>query len=111
MLRKLAFLLAPIVLFGAACGGGGGSATKPASPTSPAVRDANGDGIYDSSQPTAAPTATLPPAPPPTLPPIPTESQPAGSPPSDDHTDMPEIRSSNASNHSQLDRALAYRKS
>jgi hypothetical protein len=54
MLRKLAFLLAPIVLFGAACsGGGGGSATKPASPTGASVHDANGDGIYDSSQPPA----------------------------------------------------------
>lgn len=53
MLRKLIFVLLPVVLLGAACSGGSGdSATKSTPQASTPVRDGNGDGIYDPSQPT-----------------------------------------------------------
>jgi hypothetical protein len=86
MLRKLVLVLLPIVLLGAACsGGGGGSATKPTLPAGSSVRDANGDGIYDSSQPavvssdTPVATATAPSPPTNVSNDIPTPSDPNSS--------------------------------
>ena len=54
-MKKLSFVLLPLVLLAAACGGGDGpdeGAQQPPAQSTPAVRDADGDGVYDTTDST-----------------------------------------------------------